>query len=272
MIDCIPKHLHLWFSKSLMNFAGTAHQLHRQQLCSSSICRCCLSEQELDTLHCLDCTHALFVEYKRHLFTRLQQQVLELTDNDLTPLLLLDSMLNTEFCPIPTLPDHINSDLQHFGRRNMWHGIFPVSLSSWVLQTHRKDAWLHKFSHKCVSTLHDIWTERCAIIHESTKETIRVEDHETLQHNVTHILQSQTDLSPNLLRFKDKVSIMSSEQLRAFLYEFYALTQDSESHHLLRNHTLHSTTYYRPDITEAAFERRNSATHKRYQGLRSSCL
>ena len=181
-------------------------------------------------------------------------------------------MLNTEFCPISTLPDHINLDLQHFGRRNLWHGMFPVSLSSWILQTHRKEAWLQKFTIKCVLTLHDIWTERCTIIHESTKETIRVEDYDTLQQNVSNILHSQIDLPSTLLRFKERVPSMSTEQLRAFLYEFYAFTQDLESHRLLHDHTLHSATHYRPDITMAAFERRNAATHRRHQGSGSSVL
>ena len=38
VIEGIPKHLHLLLSKSLLNFAGAAHQLHRQMICSSSVC------------------------------------------------------------------------------------------------------------------------------------------------------------------------------------------------------------------------------------------
>ena len=65
IIKGVPKHLHVWLSKSLLNFAGTVHQLHRKNLCSSPICRCFLIEPELDTLHVLDCTHDLFVDFKR---------------------------------------------------------------------------------------------------------------------------------------------------------------------------------------------------------------
>ena len=50
-----PKHIHLWLSKSLLNFSGTSHQLNRQKLCSTTARRCCLIEPELDTMHMLDC-------------------------------------------------------------------------------------------------------------------------------------------------------------------------------------------------------------------------
>ena len=134
-------------------------------------------EPELDTLHVLDCAHDPFVEFKRHLFVQLQHEVLLLTEADLTPLLLLESMLQKEFSPIPNLPPQVNSDLQRFGKRNMWHGFFPKSLSKWILQEHRTDAWLGKFSIKYILALHATWTERCAICHERTTEMIRTEDH-----------------------------------------------------------------------------------------------
>ena len=57
IIASIPKHLHVWLSKRLLTFAGTAHQLHRQKVCSSPICRCFLIEPELDTLHVIECNH-----------------------------------------------------------------------------------------------------------------------------------------------------------------------------------------------------------------------
>ena len=93
IIEGVPKHLNLWLSKSLLNFAGTVHQLHRQKLCSSPIYRCCLIEPESDTLHVIDCTHNLFMNFKQILCVNLQQEVLMLTDADITPLLLLESML-----------------------------------------------------------------------------------------------------------------------------------------------------------------------------------
>lgn len=72
IIDNTPKYLHLWLSKSLHNFTGATHQLHRQKLCSSPTCRCCLIEPELDALHMLDCTHQPLVNFKQHLLIQLQ--------------------------------------------------------------------------------------------------------------------------------------------------------------------------------------------------------
>jgi len=71
IIEGVPKHLNLWLSKSLLNFAGTVHQLHRQKLCSSPIYRCCLIEPESDTLHVIDCTHNLFMNFKKILCVNL---------------------------------------------------------------------------------------------------------------------------------------------------------------------------------------------------------
>ena len=87
------KFLYLWLSKSFLSFAGTAHQLHRQNLWSSPIFRCCLIEVELDTLHVIALNHDLFMNFKRDLFVHLQQEVLMLTDEDITPLMLLEHML-----------------------------------------------------------------------------------------------------------------------------------------------------------------------------------
>ena len=91
-VNCIPKHLNLWLSKNLLNFAETAHQLYRQKLCTSPSLRSCLLEPELDTLHVLDCRHEVFMCFKRNIFAELQQDVLRLTEEDLTPLLLLEAM------------------------------------------------------------------------------------------------------------------------------------------------------------------------------------
>ena len=44
IITRTPKFLHLYLRKSLLNFVGAAHQLHRQKVYSSPICRCCLLE------------------------------------------------------------------------------------------------------------------------------------------------------------------------------------------------------------------------------------
>ena len=84
IVDRVPKHLCVWLSKIFLNFAGTAHQLYRQTLCNSPICRCCLIELKLDTLHFPEYKQELFMGFKMRLVTQLKQDVLGLTKEDLT--------------------------------------------------------------------------------------------------------------------------------------------------------------------------------------------
>ena len=86
---------------------------------------------------------------------------------------------------------------------NIWqkiflHGFFPKSLSTWIFKKHRKDAWLVKFSVRCVTMLHKMRLERCAICHESTNNLIRVEDYNTLKSNVINILEMYEEISNKL--------------------------------------------------------------------------
>ena len=115
--------------------------------------------------------------------------------------------------------------------------------------------------------LHETWIERCTICHESTTETIRAEDHETLKFNAANVFNLHAELPPTLERHREKINSMSSDQLRAFLYEFYAIAQDIVSSSELNNHNLNSATHYRPDISTTAQEQRNAATYKLHQSL-----
>ena len=56
---------------------------------------------------------------KRELFAQLQQDVLELTEADLTPLLLIETMIQIENVPTLEVPVHVNADFQRCGRRNL---------------------------------------------------------------------------------------------------------------------------------------------------------
>ena len=96
---------------------------------------------------------------------------------------------------------------------------------------------------------------------------IRAEDHETLKHNAANVFELHTELPPTLERHREKINPMSSNQLRAFLYEFYAITQDIVSSSELNNHNLNSATHYRPDVSTTAQEQMNAATYKRYQSI-----
>jgi len=63
--------MHIWWSKSFANFTGTAHQLCRQELLSTSTCRMCNTVQEMDTLHVLFCPNRIFQLYKNEVVSTL---------------------------------------------------------------------------------------------------------------------------------------------------------------------------------------------------------
>ena len=68
------------------------------------------------------------------------------------------------------------------------------------------------------------------------------------------------ELPNELETHRAKVNVISSELIRSFLHEFYAITQDRSSSTQLTNHTLNTTTHYRPEITLEASEFRDGAT------------
>ena len=71
---------------------------------------------------------------------------------------------------------------------------------------------------------------------------------------------------PNALEMcRGKVDLISSELLRTFLHEFYAVTHDRLSSSYLNSHTLNFSTHYRTDIALEVSELRNAATNKRHQ-------
>ena len=146
IINKIPKHLHIQINKSLLHFAGTSHQLDRQKLCYYNVCRCCFKDPDIDTLHVVDFIQDLFSTFKRDLFSQLQTKVMMLTEEDLTPLLLLESMLQSVFLPLTDISHHNNEDLRQVGRRHSWHGFFPKSFTHWVTHKYREKEWITKFS------------------------------------------------------------------------------------------------------------------------------
>ena len=93
MTNRVPKHLQLWLRKRLLNFAGTNHQLYRQKLRNSFICRFFMIEHELDTLHALDFKNELFMNFKRNLFEQLKHDARGLIEKELTYFLLLERMI-----------------------------------------------------------------------------------------------------------------------------------------------------------------------------------
>ena len=93
---------------------------------------------ELHALHVIYCNHELFVKFKRDLFEQIHQDVLKLTDEDITPLLLLESIFQPDITPVPDSPSNANLELRTFGKINIWYSVFPKLISAWVFKKHRE--------------------------------------------------------------------------------------------------------------------------------------
>ena len=122
----------------------------------------------------------LLSNFKRNMLAHLRQDVLGLTEEYSTPLLLLETIFRTEFALLPRVPSRVNTDLKRFGRRNLSHWMLPKSFYAWVSNKHREESWFSKHSSLHAVELHQIWIERWSTYHESTSIKIRIEDHETL--------------------------------------------------------------------------------------------
>ena len=130
-----------------------------------------------------------------------------LTEEDIIPLLLLESMLQSVSLPLPDIPHHINEDFSQVGRRHSWDGVFPMSFTYQVTCEYREKVCVTKFSAFCIEALHKIQIEKCTIYCERAFSMIRMEDHATLQHNLCSAFQECDTLPPNLERHRHKTDI-----------------------------------------------------------------
>ena len=110
--------------------------------------------------------------------------------------MLLKTMMQIEHVPLLDVPAQINTDLQRFGRINIWHEILPKSFCEWVFNEHIEDSWFTKHSTLCIEVLYKIFIERLSLLHERNFSTIRIEDNETLQNNARNVFSLHNTLPP----------------------------------------------------------------------------
>ena len=108
------------------------------------------------------------MNFKRNIFAQIQQDVIVLTEEYLTPSLLLGIMFKIEFVPLLGAPSHINIDLETFGRRNLWHGAFTKSFCTWIFNKHRDESWISKCSTLFTLALHQMWQKSFSTFDKST--------------------------------------------------------------------------------------------------------
>ena len=58
--------------------------------------------------------------------------MLGLVEEDLTPLLLLEAVLQAKLSLLPGVPSHVNAGLEKIVRRSLWHVELPKSFFAWT--------------------------------------------------------------------------------------------------------------------------------------------
>ena len=145
VIQLLPDSMYIQLSKSFTNFSGIAHQLYRQNIVSSLVCRMCNVENETDTWHVLSCTHQLFNQYKSEVISKLQLKIFRLLEDDIFPLCFLEWMLDNEYIQIDGVLEHVMSSLQRVSKRNIWYSFLLLIFLKQIYQKYESIKWLAKY-------------------------------------------------------------------------------------------------------------------------------
>ena len=81
--------------------------------------------------------------------------MLRLTEEDLIPLLLLETLFRAEHIPLTRVPTIINNDLRMFDRRNLWCGFLSFSFSTNGFNKHKEE--VYDITIKIITLLHYIF-------------------------------------------------------------------------------------------------------------------
>ena len=256
----------IWLSKSFTNFLGTAHQLCRQGLVSTSQCRMCTSASEEDLLHILQCKHEIFQDFRNETISLLQVKILPLLEEDMLPLSLLEWLLDDECDQIDSIPVEVMRELNRISRRNVWFGFLPTIFLQWIKWRYEEDKWLVSFMQLCIKALYELWLERCRIVHESLTSKVQIEDHHHLLHQV-RLLFHHTDISisPVLHQYKYRLHSLPTETLRGVAYQLLSdLGIDSTNTPFHNDINKSRVKVWRP-ITPEIVRNRDQATLRRYR-------
>ena len=134
-----------------------------------------------------------------------------------------------------------------------------------VCDARGKNTWLIKFFALYIEGMHQLWLEWCNIFHEYTMSKIRVEDHHAL---LTHFrrLYRVLGIDDNsvLWKHKEKLSSLSTSNLRGVVYEKYSFARDEGWHERLNYFIWPSHKHKRMELSEELLEFRNDASRSRH--------
>ena len=271
MLTTLSSPMLIWLSKSFTNFSGTAHQLCRQGLVTTDQCRMCHTEREDDMLHALFCSHSVFQNYKNEVISLLQIKLLSLLDKDMLPLCLLEWMLDDECEVIDEIPTEAMTALKMIGKRGVWFGFLPTLFTKWVRWKYDSTKWLVTFMRLCIESLHDLWMERCRIVHESLASKILVEDHHHLLTQV-QVLFNNTEIESSsvLQQYRHRLHRLPTETLRGVAYQLLSdLNIDSHDTPFHNDIKKNCKSPWR-DLTPEVLIRRDQATIQRHHRTRDN--
>ena len=180
----------------------------------------CSSVPQEDTLHVLLCKHSSFNDYRNEAISHLQVKILPLLDEEMLPLCLLEWLLNDECAEINILTTEVMNALSTVGKRGVWFSFLPTLFIKWVRWRYDSTKWLVKFMSSCLESLHELWIERCRIVHERLASNAQAKDHQHLLQHVQVLFQQVDVDAPNILhQHKHRLHRLSTEMLRGIAHQ-----------------------------------------------------
>ena len=120
----------------------------------------------------------------------------------------------------------------------------------------------------CIESLHDLWLERCRIVHESMASKIKIEEHHNLLVQVSKLFtQVEINASSVLLQYKHRLNSLPTETLRGVAYQLLSNLNVDSHQTPFHNDILRTKTSTWRELTPEIIQRRDQATMRRYQQL-----
>ena len=183
-----PTRLHMLASKSLSNFAGTAHRMHQCGLWDLPNCRSCLDQIESGATRVLCYTNTNLATIRKDSMERFIDTMSKLDGNQDTMHVLLQRVLDDP-PPSPQHVVHLPSCFSEHSLRALWHGIFPQEFAE---LTHNDCLTAHMTMEEIIvaslKTLHLLWIARCDLVHTSLSGGEQIEQLLLLREEIEDIL------------------------------------------------------------------------------------
>jgi len=134
----------------------------------------------------------------------------------------------------------------------MWFGLHPKSLILMIrpdlLQASRLAAKIIKIT---IIALHELWIERCRIIHITMVDGIQIEERVELINEIEHVKMT---MELNNVKFKNMsteiISSLPTSTIKGLLFEYYALINDIQAYNSINERTIRYKNKINNHITE----------------------